>query len=542
MNCKIIDMHWERIFLKIIYEADSEQPLVLYKVKTGPFIKLNSKKITKNTYEIAINMVAVKDRTFLENGRWKIGFLGIDKKTDLETAFNCVISNEMASKSEYLDKIFRYTDRLAYTVNFEVVSENDEIKHLFIHSRFMKNNKKWQKLNLFQESTSLRSFFKKLTLRSIRFGINVFYQIATRLYPKRGNRVLIMTESSEYLVGNLRTIYDKLLERKKEKNLKVEYSARNVIGKENSAWSWMMTTIRLAKSDCIIVDNYVPIFGFINLDKRVKLIQVWHAGVGFKSVGYSRFGRKGSPKPMQSCHKKYTHALVGSHSLIEVYEEVFGIEREAFLPIGLPRLDGYLDEKVISEFKKEFYETYPFLKNKKIILFAPTYRGTGQKTAFYDYSKLDFQKLYDFCGKEYVFLMKMHPFIKKKPRLKKYENRIIDFSFFPDINSLYYITDIHITDYSSSYYEFSLMRRPILFYTYDRILYETTRGVHHSVKEAAPGKVCDTFDELLEALKNKDFEIEKTLKFVDDNFSEYDGNSADKLIDVITDSKMTKKK
>ena len=93
--------------------------------------------------------------------------------------------------------------------------------------------------------------------------------------------------------------------------------------------------------------------------------------------------------------------------------------------------------------------------------------------------------------------------------------------------------DVLITDYSSNYFEFSLMKRPIIFYTPDREIYELSRGVHRSVKENAPGKVCDTFEEMMTALKNKDYEIEKVYKFVEENFDEYDGHAADKAIDYI---------
>ena len=121
----------------------------------------------------------------------------------------------------------------------------------------------------------------------------------------------------------------------------------------------------------------MPIFGFLNLNKRTKLIQVWHAGVGFKSVGYSRFGKVGTPFPVGSCHKKYDYALISSKKLTEVYAEVFGIEDEAFLPVGMPRLDGFLDKDKISGFRKKFFGVHPTLEGKKIILFAPTFRAVS---------------------------------------------------------------------------------------------------------------------------------------------------------------------
>ena len=73
----------------------------------------------------------------------------------------------------------------------------------------------------------------------------------------------------------------------------------------------------------------------------------------------------------------------------------------------------------------------------------------------------------------------------------------------------------------------------MLFYTYDREIYELTRGVHRSVKDNAPGKVCDTFDELMYALENETYDFEKSVQFVKDQFGDYDGKAADRTIDLI---------
>lgn len=290
----------------------------------------------------------------------------------------------------------------------------------------------------------------------------------------------------------------------------------------------------MAKQDIIFIDDYAPIFNYLHLSDRTTLVQVWHAGEGFKSVGYSRFGQKGSPHPERSAHKAYDYAITGSERLVKVYSEVFGLPEDRILPLGMARLDGFLDENTVKEKREEFYKKYPKLKNKKIILFCPTFRGTGQKSAHYDYSQIDQKKIYDFCGDEYIWAYKMHPFVTEKPDIPaEYKDRIIDLGDYENINDLYYVTEIMITDYSSAYYEFALMSKPVLFYTYDREIYELTRSVHKPVKETAPGKVCDTFEELVQALKNKDYELEKTLQFREDNYKNYDGKAADKIIDKI---------
>ena len=140
------------------------------------------------------------------------------------------------------------------------------------------------------------------------------------------------------------------------------YSYRSAAGKHQSGkdiFSWIKVVTKIARQDVIFVDDYAPVFGFFHLGKKTKLIQVWHAGEGFKSVGYSRFGKDGSPFPAGSCHKQYTHVITGSEHLIDVFHEVFGIEKEAFYPVGMPRMDGFLNHEVIEKFQREFYSKYP---------------------------------------------------------------------------------------------------------------------------------------------------------------------------------------
>ena len=156
----------------------------------------------------------------------------------------------------------------------------------------------------------------------------------------------------------------------------------------------------MALQDFIFIDDYAPVLGFFNPGKKTKLIQVWHAGEGFKSVGYSRFGKEGSPFPSGSCHKKYNscHNRFGA-SCESISGGVRHRER-SLLSSGnaeagrVPRPGQY--RKV----REGFYREYPFLKGRKIILFAPTYRGSEQKEAYYDYDMIDLERIYGFCREE----------------------------------------------------------------------------------------------------------------------------------------------
>ncbi|NLD19045.1 MAG: teichoic acid biosynthesis protein [Clostridiales bacterium] len=531
-------IYWERIFFNLVIEPFAEcDGEYFLRNSEGKEIPLSGKK-EGEFFHISINMACVENRSFLENGRWFIVAKLRKTAGELEE-YVCHITSNEAYKLDDYSRIFRYAEeQMAYTVSFGVLSEDEKALIFYIDSNFMIENKKWKRRRYVKEVRSFQDKFKRFFMLASILLIRAYYYALYFAIPKRGNHILIMSETKDALWGNLKYIDDRLKGRGLDQVFKIEYSYRSTAGRHQSfkdIFSWMKVVTKIAAQDYIFIDDYAPVFGFFNLGKKTRLIQVWHAGEGFKSVGYSRFGKDGSPFPQGSCHKQYTHVITGSEHLIDVFREVFAIESEAFYPVGMPRLDGFLDQVYISDFKDGFYKEYPYLREKKIILFAPTYRGAEQKLAYYDYDKIDLKRIYDFCKKEnYAFLIKMHPFVKELIMIpEEYRDSIYEFSQYSNINDLYYVTDILITDYSSNYFEYALLERPVLFYTYDREIYELTRGVHRSIKDNAPGKVCDTFIQLMESLENGDFEEEKIKQFVIDNFGGYKGNASDRVIDDI---------
>ena len=537
----IDEMCWERIFLNIFVRVSgcsNVEPLFYLKQEKGSSKIPVEYTVENGRYRICINIACVSDRSFLENGRWLLTAVLPDGTSGREEHV-CKISSETAYRLDDLSRIFKYAEnQMAYNISFGVSSHDEKTLDFYIDSYFLEENRKWRRRRYVREVRSGRDKLKRFFMYASIILIRCYYHVLYALTPKKGSRVMLMSETKDVLWGNLKYIDDRIRQRHLDDKFRMTYSYRSAAGKHQSAGditSWIKVVTKIAMQDVIFVDDYAPVFGFFRLGKKTKLIQVWHAGEGFKSVGYSRFGKDGSPFPMGSCHKQYTHVITGSEHLVDVFREVFGIEKEAFYPVGMPRIDGFLDENRISAFRKDFYDRYPELEDKRIILFAPTYRGAEQKEAYYDYDRIDLTRIYEFCkGNNYVFLIKMHPFVKKLISIpEEYSDAVYEFSGYPNINDLYYITDILITDYSSNYFEYALMQRPVIFYTYDREIYELTRGVHRSIRENAPGKVCDTFDELMQALTDGDFEEEKIKKFVEDNFGEYQGNASDRVIDEI---------
>jgi CDP-ribitol ribitolphosphotransferase len=198
----------------------------------------------------------------------------------------------------------------------------------------------------------------------------------------------------------------------------------------------------------------------------------------------------------------------------------------------LPRIDTFLNKERTQKVVAGFFEQYPNLDGKRIILFAPTFRGRGIEDAYYNYSCIDFGKLYEMCGETSVVLFRMHHFVTVPvPIPAEYADRLLDFESFPETNDLLHVADVLITDYSSVIYEFSLLDKPMLFYAHDKESYSAVHGFHRDYDATAPGKVCTTFDELVKALQNEDYDMSRLEAFRRENLDYVDTCSADRVID-----------
>ena len=362
---QITDIKWERIFLHLTVKTehpeivrfaftefgsfDTEEIMEnktndVKRSQIGDIVPIDYDSFSDGEYKFVINIAAIHGREFLNNGKWCICAF-------FDDGFSAVnISNEIAYKLDEMSRIFRYgRGKYAYNLSFSLKSFYGNEVIVYFNSYFMMANRKWKKRKYIQEAFTFTGKLKRTYMFAVIRLIRIFYHIMASITPKDGTRVLFMTETKDYLWGNLKYINDRIIERGLNKQFKLSYSCRKAVGNNKSALSWIKTVYLVAKQDYIFIDDYAPIFGFFKLNPKTELIQVWHAGEGFKSVGYSRFGKDGSPFPSESCHKAYTYALTGSKNLVKVYEEVFGIEKSAFLPIGMARLDDFLDEDYLAK-------------------------------------------------------------------------------------------------------------------------------------------------------------------------------------------------
>lgn len=344
------------------------------------------------------------------------------------------------------------------------------------------------------------------------------------------NLVIFLSESRNDLSGNFEFVYNEL---KENPDTVIRTYIQDVRVPQTRCFR--NNRIKdIARAKIIILDDYYPHIYNRVLKPEQKIIQLWHACGAFKTFGFSRLGKKGGPKQISKNHRNYDAVIVSSDEIAPLYAEAFGIPSQNVYATGVPRTDIFFDETYKQRYRKEFFNEFPQAINKKIILFAPTFRGNGKKTAYYPMEKIDIARLHELLGDDYFFIHKMHPFVKNKLTIPQaLSSFAIDLSNAREINDLLFVTDILITDYSSVIFEASLLNIPMYFYAYDLEKYIESRDFYYDYPTLVPGAICKELDELAHAIHAKEHHLEKMTEFKHRFFNDFDGLSTKRVVTLI---------
>lgn len=208
--------------------------------------------------------------------------------------------------------------------------------------------------------------------------------------------------------------------------------------------------------------------------------------------------------------KKWDYLISPNSYTSQIFQRAY-MYKGKIMEIGYPRNDILYSKNTPSSIQM-IKAKFNIPEDKKIILYAPTYRDyesnkyIKQKDDTWKELKLDLNRLSKELSYEYILIIRAHHLTSRAFITGKFQNFIYDFSGAAyDIQELYLISDILITDYSSVMFDFANLNRPIIFFTYDLEEYsEYIRGMYFDIREAAPGPLVFNNKELLNALKNID--------------------------------------
>lgn len=297
-----------------------------------------------------------------------------------------------------------------------------------------------------------------------------------------------------------------------------------VVRRYSWRYYYYLATAKYFVNNCNFPDFYEKRKGAVE-------IQVLH-GTPLKTMGLDVPGEFDTEEK----RKKFLRRCARWDYFVSPSRYVSGIARRAFqfrkeiLEYGFPRNDILRSHN--SEQVTEIKRRLGLPLDKKIILYAPTWRVKG-KFKF----KLDLEKLQGDLSDEYIVLLRLHYFVKDSIDITPYRGFAYNLSAHDDIQELYLISDILITDYSSVMFDYANLQRPILFFTYDLEIYrDQLRGFYIDFEREAPGPLARTTDELLRYLNNMEMYHEefgyKLQKFRETYCEFDDGNACRKVVET----------
>lgn len=310
-----------------------------------------------------------------------------------------------------------------------------------------------------------------------------------------------------------------------KEGIKVKYGSKNYYKYYERAKYWISNS---RVNDAII--------------KRKKqiYIQCWH-GTPLKRLGYDIKKTDNAMNTLKDIRKKYSadskrynYMISPSSYCTNIFKSAFHLKDNVnIIETGYPRNDSLFKYKNI-EIKK-IKKKFKIPTSKKVILYAPTWRDNQHTSGVgYTYTLgIDLDVLKKYLSQDYVILFRTHYFVNNVIGFEKYKNFIIDVSKYEDINDLYIISDILITDYSSVMFDFANLKKPIIYYMYDYDEYKNNiRDFYFDLNEL-PGPIIkkENTKKLCEIIQKYNFDKYK-VKYIKFNkkFNYLDSESSSKKV------------
>lgn len=191
----------------------------------------------------------------------------------------------------------------------------------------------------------------------------------------------------------------------------------------------------------------------------------------------------------------------------EIFTRVFRYRGDV-LECGYPRNDILVNNVNNDVMKSEMKAKLGLDADKKVILFAPTWRESSSNVDIESSLNIDFQALKDELSHEYVVILRLHHLVSDNLDVSDYEGFIYDLSDYPDSQELLIATDLLVTDYSSIMFDYLNYKKTLVLYLHDYDEYMEDRGAYFDIRKSSPGKIAYNFEELLKILATPDLNLD----------------------------------
>ncbi len=276
----------------------------------------------------------------------------------------------------------------------------------------------------------------------------------------------------------------------------------------------------------VICDNFLPAAS-CRKKKETQLVQLWHACGALKRFGYDTTddipaGYKGN------VFRGIDLVTVSAPVCRAPFASAMQLPEAKVQAMGVSRTDRYFDPAFADDCRRKFGKMHPEAAGKKVVLWAPTFRGNPGRPESID---LDLDRLQESLGDAYLVLASLHPHMRKTGagQAERHVCRLSTEEMFP-------VTDVLIADYSSLVFEYCLTGKGLVLYTPDFAEYTKKRGFYMPYEDI-PGKQVWQEDALPQAVRSAagtGMDEKRRREFINTYMCACDGQATGRIADWIT--------
>jgi len=280
------------------------------------------------------------------------------------------------------------------------------------------------------------------------------------------------------------------------KDLKLPYERRFSI-------RWLLT---MSRAEHWVTNARLPLW--IPKPKKTKYLQTWHGtplkrlATDMEEVQMPGTNTEKYKRNFITETSKWDYLVSPNAYSTEIFKRAFQFDR-TMIESGYPRND-YLYQMNNAEEINRLKDKMGIDSDKKVILYAPTWRDNQfyRKGQYKFDLEMDLDRFQEEFGETHVIILRMHYLVAENLDIGAYEGFVYDFSKYEDIRDLYLVADYLITDYSSVFFDYANLERPMLFFVYDIEDYrDNLRGFYFDFEKKAPGPLVKESEQLLQEIK-----------------------------------------
>lgn len=376
-------------------------------------------------------------------------------------------------------------------------------------------------------------------MKKIFYSIYAFMFNILSVLPIKLNKITFLSPHNEGFNDSLGAVMEEVIRRDEfivvkisSNDLNIDFSGVAGFFKSIKRILLFFTSkaYNLATSKYIFLnDNFMPM-AKLRFKSEAVITQLWHAEGAFKKFGFYIDIPEEIRNIETECNKKLTYVVCSSEQVKPIYAEAFGVSDYKVLPLGAPRTDAFFKSINKSRLREQFDKRYPDCKDKRLVLYAPTFRDnrTDDRRLLNSIDADAFKERFP----NSCLLIRLHPQVHTdttKP------DSTVDVSDYENVTQLMLLADILITDYSSICMDFAFLEKPVYFYAFDLDKYTSDRSFFYEYETYVPGPVARDFQTLLNLINSNVAQTyrKRMYAFKSFNFGNPDGKSAKKVVDRI---------